>query len=87
MKRRTVIVDGPLSCRMRRYQAARHDEIGLEILTLPRLAARLAAALFVGSITSHAILGGRHHHYVRVLSFLVQDNQNRGYCHVERSAD
>ncbi|MGH6950798.1 MAG: PD-(D/E)XK nuclease family protein, partial [Vitreimonas sp.] len=41
MKRRTIIVDGPLAFRMRRIVAARAGEIGAEILTLPLLAARL----------------------------------------------
>ncbi len=39
---RTVVVDGPLALRMRRLQAARNREIGLQIYTLPQLAARLA---------------------------------------------
>jgi hypothetical protein len=42
MRRRVVIVDGPLAFRMRRLDAARANEIGLEVLTLPLLAARLA---------------------------------------------
>lgn len=42
MDRRTVIVSGPLALRMRRADAARAGEIGLEILTLPLIAARLA---------------------------------------------
>jgi RecB family exonuclease len=42
MKRRTVIVEGPLAFRMRRIDAARRGEAGLQILTLPQLAARLA---------------------------------------------
>lgn len=42
MKRRTIIVDGPLAFRMRRIAAAHAGEIGIEILTLPLLAARLA---------------------------------------------
>jgi hypothetical protein len=41
MKRRVMIVDGPLAFRMRRVDAARPGDIGLEILTLPLLAARL----------------------------------------------
>jgi hypothetical protein len=40
--RRTVVVDGPLAFRMRRIEAARQNEVGLQILTLPQLAARLA---------------------------------------------
>lgn len=39
---RTVVVDGPLALRMRRLQAARQGEIGLQIMTLPQMAARLA---------------------------------------------
>lgn len=42
MQRRTIIVDGPLAFRMRRIEAARAGEIGVDILTLPLLAARLA---------------------------------------------
>lgn len=42
MQRRTVVVSGPLAFRMRRLEAARAGELGLEILTLPQLAARLA---------------------------------------------
>jgi hypothetical protein len=40
--RRVVIVDGPLAFRMRRLEAARANDIGVEVLTLPLLAARLA---------------------------------------------
>ena len=43
--RRTVVVAGPLASRMRRTRAARDDEMGLEIVTLPALAARLAGGL------------------------------------------
>jgi hypothetical protein len=42
MLRRTVIIDGPLAFRMRRLAAARNAEAGLQIMTLPALAARLA---------------------------------------------
>jgi hypothetical protein len=42
MKRWTVVVEGPLAFRMRRLAAARRTETGLQILTLPLLAARLA---------------------------------------------
>jgi PD-(D/E)XK nuclease superfamily len=42
MIRRTVVVEGPLAFRMRRIDAARHGEAGVQILTLPLLAARLA---------------------------------------------
>lgn len=42
MRRRVMIVDGPLAFRMRRVDAARAGDIGLEILTMPLLAARLA---------------------------------------------
>jgi hypothetical protein len=42
MLRRTVIIDGPLTFRMRRLAAARNAEAGLQIMTLPALAARLA---------------------------------------------
>jgi hypothetical protein len=39
---RTIVVDGPLAFRMRRLAAARQGEVGLNITTLPLLAARLA---------------------------------------------
>jgi hypothetical protein len=42
MNRTTVVVEGPLAFRMRRIEAARRGEAGLQILTLPQLAARLA---------------------------------------------
>ncbi|MGY3610821.1 MULTISPECIES: hypothetical protein [unclassified Bradyrhizobium] len=42
MKRRTIIVEGPLAFRMRRIVAARRAEAGVQIMTLPQLAARLA---------------------------------------------
>lgn len=41
MKRRVIVVDGPVAFRERRLDAARAHDIGLEILTLPLLAARL----------------------------------------------
>src|SRR3569833_253465 len=40
--RHTVVVEGALAFRMRRIEAARKGELGLQILTLPQLAARLA---------------------------------------------
>src|SRR3954452_15443735 len=42
MKRRTIVVEGPLAFRMRRIVAARRAEAGVQIMTLPQLAARLA---------------------------------------------
>lgn len=42
MKRRTRVVSGPLALKMQRLQAARDGAIGLEIISLPQLAARLA---------------------------------------------
>lgn len=42
MKRRVIIVDGPLALGMRRFWAAKANEVGSDILTLPLLAARLA---------------------------------------------
>ena len=42
MKRRTAIVSGPLALKMRRFRAARNGEAGLEVMTLPLMAARLA---------------------------------------------
>lgn len=40
--RRVIVVEGPLAFRTRRLQAARDGDLGLEILTIPQLAARLA---------------------------------------------
>jgi hypothetical protein len=42
MNRRTVVVEGPLAFRMRRIAAARRGETGIQIVTMPQLAARLA---------------------------------------------
>lgn len=42
VNRRTVVVEGPLAFQMRRIGAARRAEAGVQILTLPQLAARLA---------------------------------------------
>src|SRR5713101_7457661 len=42
MKRRVIVVDGPLAFGMRRFQAAQANDVGLEVLTLPLLASRLA---------------------------------------------
>jgi hypothetical protein len=42
VNRRVAVVEGPLAFRMRRVQAARDGDQGLEILTIPQLAARLA---------------------------------------------
>jgi hypothetical protein len=41
MIRRTAVVEGPLAFHMRRVAAAQRGEAGLQILTLPQLAARL----------------------------------------------
>jgi hypothetical protein len=42
MIRRVLLVDGPLAFRMERFEAAKANEVGLEVLTLPQLASRLA---------------------------------------------
>jgi hypothetical protein len=42
MKRRVIVVDGPFAFRMKRVEAARASRLGLEVLSLPLLAARLA---------------------------------------------
>jgi hypothetical protein len=42
MKRRVTVVDGPLAFGMRRFEAARANDVGLKVLTLPLLASRLA---------------------------------------------
>jgi PD-(D/E)XK nuclease superfamily len=41
VRRRVIVVDGPLAFRMRRLEAARAGHTGLEVTTLPQLAARL----------------------------------------------
>jgi hypothetical protein len=41
MKRQTIVVEGPLAFRMRRLAAAGLAEAGVQIMTLPQLAARL----------------------------------------------
>src|SRR5258706_3171224 len=55
MKRRVIVVDGPLSFRMRRLEAARACTVGLEILSLPLLAARLAGASVASRVPSKAL--------------------------------
>jgi hypothetical protein len=42
MKRLVIVVDGPLAFAMRRFQAGQANDVGLEVLTLPLLASRLA---------------------------------------------
>jgi hypothetical protein len=42
VERRTVVVEGPLAYRMRRHDAARANQTGVEILTIQRVAERLA---------------------------------------------
>ena len=46
LRRRTVVVEGPLAFQMRRLGAARVGECGVQILPLPQLAARLAGGFF-----------------------------------------
>lgn len=41
-QRRTIVVEGPLAHRMRRFVAAKNREQGVQVLSLPSLAARLA---------------------------------------------
>jgi hypothetical protein len=40
--RRTIVVEGPLAFQMRRIAAARRGETGVQIMTIPQMAARLA---------------------------------------------
>lgn len=54
MKRTTKVVSGPLALKMQRLGAARDGAIGLEIVTLPQLAARLAAG-FARPVTSDVL--------------------------------
>jgi hypothetical protein len=42
MKHRRIVVEGPLTYRMRRLVVAREGDVGLEIQTIPQLASRLA---------------------------------------------
>lgn len=51
---RTVIVEGPLAAAMRRFAAAQSREVGLQILSLPQLAARLAGG-FTQAVTSEVL--------------------------------
>ena len=51
---RTVVVEGPLAAAMRRFAAAQSGEIGLQILSFPQLAARLAGG-FTQPITSEIL--------------------------------
>ncbi len=53
--KRTVVVAGPLASRMRRTRAARDGELGLEILTLPALAARLAGGFLSPAGPDHLL--------------------------------
>lgn len=46
LQRLTVVVEGPLAFRMRRWQAARAGESGLQIYTLAQMAARLAGGFY-----------------------------------------
>ena len=55
MRRHCVIVEGPLAVRMRRIRAARARELGVEILTLPLAAARLAGGFTRPARTSELI--------------------------------
>ncbi|NSY46546.1 PD-(D/E)XK nuclease family protein [Agrobacterium tumefaciens] len=47
MALRTILVDGPLAMRMRRFQAAEAHALGRQILTIPLMAARLAGGFVV----------------------------------------
>jgi hypothetical protein len=51
---RTAVVDGSLSSQMRRAAAARAGECGLQILTLPQVAARLAGG-FAAPVTAEVL--------------------------------
>jgi hypothetical protein len=46
MDRLTVVVDGPLAFQMRRWEAVTRRESGVQICTLPMLAARLAGGFY-----------------------------------------
>src|SRR5947208_2924341 len=57
--RRTVIVEGPLAFRMRRIAGARRCEVGLQIVTLPLLAARLVGGFTRPARSQHLDLAIR----------------------------
>ncbi|MBN8903236.1 MAG: hypothetical protein J0H57_19575 [Rhodospirillales bacterium] len=69
MERRVIVVEGPLAFGIRRFQAARANDVGLEILTLPLLAARLAG----GTMTLREFWGRRGHDYRDVLKQLAEE--------------
>jgi hypothetical protein len=46
MNRLTVVVEGPLAFHMRRWGAVARRETGVQIYTLPMLAARLAGGFY-----------------------------------------
>lgn len=56
LTRRTAVVSGPLAFKMRRTAAARAGDHGLEVLTLPLLAARLAGG-FIQPAPTDALQG------------------------------
>lgn len=60
MRMHTVVVDGPLALRMRRLDAACAQVLGLQILTLPLLAARLAESTVIRKGGSGVILHQDH---------------------------
>ena len=41
MNRRTIVIEGPLAFRMRRLVATQRAEAGVQLMTLPQVAARL----------------------------------------------
>lgn len=51
MRRRTLIVEGPLAFKMRRAEAARAGAFDLEIMMLPQMAARLAGGFVRPALT------------------------------------
>jgi hypothetical protein len=57
--RRAVIVESPLSFRMRRIAGARRCEVGLQIVTLPFLAARLVGGFTRPARSQHLDLAIR----------------------------
>lgn len=52
-KLRTAVVEGPLAFQMRRFAAAQVGDCGLQILSLPQLAARLAGGFAVAASAEH----------------------------------
>jgi len=60
MDRRTIVVEGPLAFRMRRLAAAQHHEAGVDIITLPLVAARLGRRICTVADAAGAFCGHQY---------------------------